>query len=341
MLPVTQEYVRLLSGIPPFRIDYSYLTGGYTPLSAPVLTGVALLLALAGGAAFAWRTPAWRLAGLGLLWVGVFLMPVSNLLPMMQYMAERFLYLPLLGWLLVLATLAWHLRPRVALPVAAALILFWGGLAGARAGIWSDEITLFGQSSQQTPRVPRVETNAVYAYFELPAVRRVFAVERQETALNVALAVRPGLQRGDWAAALPPLTQGHALLPDNAALLNGLAIARAQVGNYPAALAAFKALSERDPGNAAYLTNYGLACVDAKQFALARTTLTCALALQPQNATAWHSLASACWQQRDYAAAEDCFRRLVILEPNNPENARWQRLAHEKAATASREQRAN
>ena len=105
MLPVVPKYFRLLWGVPPFFIDYSYLPGGCRFWSPEVLAGLVLLIALALAGVIAGRKSGWELAGFGLLWTGLFLLPVSNLLPMLQYMAERFLYLPLIGWLIAFAAI--------------------------------------------------------------------------------------------------------------------------------------------------------------------------------------------------------------------------------------------
>jgi len=197
MLPVVPKYIRLLFGIPPFFIDYTYLKGGNALLSAPVLTGLVLLLGIAafcvwgllkrgspdpqrveaseGAAGRETRAPKFLLASLGLIWVGVFLLPVSNLLPMMQYMAERFLYLPLVGWLIALASLIWlYGRWRFALGLFGVVVLTWAALAWNRSWIWRDDVTLFVQSSQAIPQAARVKENAVAAIFELPQVKKVF-----------------------------------------------------------------------------------------------------------------------------------------------------------------------
>ena len=119
MFPVALEYWRLLWGIPPFCADYDFMVGmpPHPFLSGAVLGGVFLVLFFVALAAWLWRRPEWRMSAFGLVWLGLFLLPVSNLLPMMQYMAERFLYLPLMGFLLALGGVFLNfsrLRPRLA-----------------------------------------------------------------------------------------------------------------------------------------------------------------------------------------------------------------------------------
>ena len=102
----------------------------------------------------------------------LFLLPVSNLVPMMQYMAERFLYLPLMGFLLALGGVflncsRWLLATTVA---AAALVVVWTGSSLYRMGIWHDDITLFMRTELVLPGIKRVENNAVAAVFRLPQI---------------------------------------------------------------------------------------------------------------------------------------------------------------------------
>ena len=175
MFPVGAEYWRLLLGIPPFCADYNFMVGAppHPFLSGAVLGGVFLLLFFGALAAWLWRRPQWRMSAFGLVWIALFLLPVSNLVPMMQYMAERFLYLPLMGFLLALGGVFLNfsrLRPRLAAAAAAALIVIWTGASLNRMGIWRDELTLFVRTELEHPGIKRVEKNAVSAVLRLPQV---------------------------------------------------------------------------------------------------------------------------------------------------------------------------
>ena len=176
MLPVVPKYFRLLWGVPPFFIDYSYLHGGCRFGSPTVLGGLAFLIVLFLAGVIAWRKSGWELAGFGLLWTGLFLLPVSNLVPMLQYMAERFLYLPLIGWLIAFAAVASAFREKILVRmIVFVLLLLWAVMAWNRSWIWQDPVTLFVPSSQEGPHTQRVEDNAVSAIIHLPQVQRFFS----------------------------------------------------------------------------------------------------------------------------------------------------------------------
>ena len=165
-MPALTIYFRLLWGVPPFCIDYTEMRGHLAPFSLAVMTGAFVLALWAAATWAAWRDERYRLAAVGLLWLALFLLPVSNLVPMMQYVAERFLYLSLIGWLLALGGwLVWTPRRRASVGLAAALIAAWLPLSLAREGIWRDEVTLFVRSSQADPANKRLRENAVGRHF--------------------------------------------------------------------------------------------------------------------------------------------------------------------------------
>lgn len=161
MLAVVPEWVRLL--FLPLHLQSDYmpqelsLATGFGP---DQLLGTILLLALL---LLAWR--AWRPAPavtLGVLWIGLALFPVSNLLvPTGVLLAERTLFLPSAGAALGLgAALAWWraATPPLSLPAArltaACLLLLVAagmGRSALRQHIWRDNPTLFAQAVEDAP----------------------------------------------------------------------------------------------------------------------------------------------------------------------------------------------
>jgi tetratricopeptide (TPR) repeat protein len=331
MFPVVPKYLRLLGGVPPFRIDYSFLHGHEMWVSPEVLVGlvlVALAVVLAG---WLWRWPQGAVPALGLCWFGLFLLPVSNLIPMMQYMAERFLYLPLIGALIGLGALVLRLpRHRFSAALYALIILVWSGLAWNRSDIWKDELTLFVQSSLERPRTPRVEENAVAAIFNLPHMRAAFLPADPIRKVRVVRTPLP--PRLD--AVFNTLTEARRLFPDNENVLTALAILYAKTGQYPLAIGLFDAATRQSPTNSMYWTDLGQACVEAHQWIKAGTALTNALALETNNVEAWRASSSLFWQERDYPAALAAFKRLQQLEPGNAEHDYWIRRVEENLRAA-------
>jgi tetratricopeptide (TPR) repeat protein len=320
MFPVVPKYFRLLWGIPPFCIDYGFMQGGQSLLSPAVLGGLVLLLALAAGGLVAFR--GWhrgQLVGFGLLWAGLFLLPVSNLVPMMQYMAERFLYLPLIGWLLALCGLALVLpRRRLAFALALLLVTQWAASAWHRSWIWHDAVTLFVRSSQEGPKTSRIENNAVSAILKQTQVAKLFSYDPKTKLLDFKGLTDPSAREG----ALRTLETVAQIFPENSTLLSCLGICHA-AGNEPeAALPFFRKASELEPKNLAFARNYARAALDANKFAIARSALEAASRLAADDPPLLGLWLNYDWQTEDFAAAREVLVRLNRIAPS-AENDRW------------------
>ena len=329
MFPVVPKYLRLLCGGPPFRIDYTYLPGHNPIFSVQVMAGLALLLGLAGLAVYTWRRAGLRLISLGLLWTALFLLPVSNLVPMMQYMAERFLYLPLIGWLLAGGAVLRRLRhSRLALGIAIVLVLVWTPLARQRSSIWKDSLTLFVRSSQEGPRTLRMEQNAVYAIFHLPQIQALFRFDESRRQLETLPSISP--EKGE--RALATLMEAQRLFPRDENILIATGITQAQLGQPARAIPYFESATQVSPASAEGWSDLGLACLDTGQMDRAREALEKALALQPTRISTLRSATRLYWQTEDFPAALRVFEKLQQLEPENQDNERWIQEAKRKIA---------
>jgi tetratricopeptide (TPR) repeat protein len=239
MFPVASEYWRLLWGIPPFCADYDWMPGmpPHPFLSGAVLGGVLLVLFFGALAAWLWRRAEWRMAAFGLIWLGLFLLPVSNLLPMMQYMAERFLYLPLMGFLLALGCVFLdfsRVRPRLAAALAAALIVIWTGTSLNRMGIWREDLTLFVRTEFEHPGIKRVEKNAVSAVLRLPQVAM------GQTAKKLTPEQAKGI--------ITTLRRARQIYPENDKLTTQLGLTYAKIGRWREAVALLEMAVRQNPG---------------------------------------------------------------------------------------------
>ena len=318
MLPVVLKYFRLLWGVPPFFIDYKYLKGGYSPTSLEVAGGLGLLAALAAAGFFAWRRNALRAAGFGLLWTGLFLLPVSNLLPMMQYLAERFLYLPLIGWLLAAALLL-SLIPQRRIMVAAALglILVWGATAWNRSWIWKDSLTLFVSSSQDNPQAERMEHNAAAAVLGLPQIGRYYSWDENTD----RLIIHDRVDTASKEKVLQTLEEAHRILPKNHILIELLGITLATTGDPARAVPLFEQAARLKPRNADYWLNLARGALATSQFEKARSAAGKAASLSPDNAIVLGVLFEVQRRRQDYAAARETVLHWRKISPTD-ENAR-------------------
>ena len=240
MFPVAPEYLRLLCGIPPFCADYNFMVGAppHPLLSAGVLGGVCLVTFTGILTVWMWRRPDWRTTSFGLMWVALFLLPVSNIVPMMQYMAERFLYLPSMGFLLALGGAFLNFpRLRVAAAVTgAAIIAVWAGASLERMGIWRDNLTLFVRTEMEHPGIKRVERNAVSAVFSLPQI----AAWRASGTFSEAQAEQM----------ITTLQQARRIYPENDSLTTQVGMTYARIGRWKEAVGYLELASRQNPDSA-------------------------------------------------------------------------------------------
>jgi hypothetical protein len=319
MFPVVPEYFRLLWGIPPFCIDYSYMRGGWSFVSLGVLGGMLLLVSLAFIGFFSLRKGGNWLVGFGLFWTAVFLLPVSNVLPMMQYMAERFLYLPLIGWLFALTGFLLVLpHRRLLLSVNFLLIVLWAGTAWTRSWIWEDAVTLFVRSSQENPKTERVEENAVAAILKVPSVRNVFSYDPRKKLLTFRHTADPASQRN----ALQTSEAAYRLFPENTVTLSLYGINLAVCGEPEKALPFLERAAQQEPENVSYLLNLARAGLDAKRPEVSRGALEQASTLDSENAKVLQLRFRYYWDIEDYEAARESVARLNQLVPSD-ENRQW------------------
>jgi tetratricopeptide (TPR) repeat protein len=280
-------------------------------------------------ACWLWRREGWRLAAFGIAWVGLFLLPVANLIPMMQYMAERFLYLPLAGFLLALGAMAFNLPRRGLVGVMSGLvILVWTSFSIDRVGYWKDEVELFVRSSLDNPGCVRLHENAVIAVFNLPQMRYYFALDPATHKLVVADKFDP--EKAE--TVLRTLTNARNAFPTEHRITMALGIyceRRGEASNaIPLLELATRQGTERQGTNDPECwVELGKAYVAEKAFDRAQASYQTALELEATNRPALHAYADFCYERREFKLALPALQSLEKLEPTNVENTRRLREA--------------
>jgi tetratricopeptide (TPR) repeat protein len=196
--------LRLL--IAPFGLsaDRSYkqipLSGAGDPWALAALAAVAALIA--GAIARRRRDPLmFWCAG----FFGIALLPTSNLLfPIGAAMAERFLYLPSVGFAVAVAALLFRLAPRRAPAICAAVGLLFAGLTLARNPDWNDDLSLSTADLVSAPGSFRLHDMRAKALFERdPRGNLDAAIAEQEKAWEIERGLPPEL-----ASEFPPAYLG-------------------------------------------------------------------------------------------------------------------------------------
>ena len=152
----------------PFNIRPDYVITPSTGLDAASIVSWSLLAALAALAWFArHRHPTLTL---GLAWLGLTLVPVTNLVPIRTPMADRFLYLPsvgfcvIVGWLVVeggrAAKERWGVSAgRAVATLGTSVLVAWASITLTQNTIWRDDITLWSETARLEPDSHKAHLN--------------------------------------------------------------------------------------------------------------------------------------------------------------------------------------
>ena len=307
MTRVLAEYLRLLVWPHPLGVDFYYATR--FPTAGALGAGGALataawLAALLLGVGLLVRRP---VAGLGVLWIFVALLPVLNVVaPVGVLMAERLLYLPSAGFCLAAGdVLAGSLAPfpagprarRVATAILAGLTFALAALTArtvARNADWRDGIALWEAEIARAPHHPVVNNNLAVAYAGRGDHLR--ALERADAAL----------------AAAPRYWRAH--------VNRGISLQR--LGRLEAAEEAYLAAARIEPRAAEPPFFLGVLLLERGEPAEALAALERAEALGPSSPRTQHWKATALERLGRTDAARAALERAAALDPADAEARR-------------------
>ena len=145
------QYLKLMAYGGPYAVEYSVHPGG----AALVDWLPGALAAILGAGAFGWAVLARSrrtAATFGLGWWFVFIAPVSHLLvPVQNYAADRYLFLPSFGLLLAFSSLLLKFPRAVAWPLAAMALVVGSAWTIVQTPVWSSSDRLFENAVRVEP----------------------------------------------------------------------------------------------------------------------------------------------------------------------------------------------
>lgn len=271
-------------------------------LLAPAIAGIAALLLVTLFAVLVRRRWPWWLVGW--LWFVGTLVPMIGLIQSgTQQRADRYVYLPMLGLLLVMtASLPWHRWQTIkarwcSTSVATIIVLLLAIRAWDQVGTWHDSVTLFEHALDIDEHNHWAHLNAGLARQErgdLEAADRHYAA---------ALAIEPGYDlahynlgvlkydRGDLRGAASHFAQTLRLNPRMADAWVRLGILHGNTGRLDLAEQAFRTASEINPEHVEAWSNLGVLYEHQQDFRRARVAYQAALRIDPQFQAAREGLA--------------------------------------------------
>jgi tetratricopeptide (TPR) repeat protein len=260
-----------------------------TILDRGAVIGLLVLLALA---AAAWRyRRRFPLATFGFFCFLLLMAPTSSVLPIRDAVAERRLYLGMLGLLLIVMDIAGRIRlaPKVLAASCAVIALIAAGATRARAAIWSDPLTLWQDTARKSPDKARVRFQLGYTWsdrgrpdlavaeFEKTAQLKPPSWMKYNLLVDWALAYNA---QGRFDLALAKLREAAAM-ESTAHIYSQIGMVYAEQARWDEALEALATAEKLDPGFAMVYVYRGNIFLNQNRPAEAIPQYQRALALQP------------------------------------------------------------
>lgn len=235
----------------------------------------------------------------GVFWTFIALLPVSNILPVGEIAAERFLYFSSVG---SCVALGWVLAPRggagdlatgeptdkLRVTLGVAVVVLFAANTVDRNRDWSGELALWTKTVSQSPKSVNARMNLGKALFERGRV--------DEAAENFEAAV--------------------ALSPNYVEGLNSLGAAYAQMGRVEEAREAFRRLTLIEPKHAGGWFNLGYLLYRQGDLAGAEEALLKARAAEPYNPKTSYLLGLVAYRRRRLKDAERFWQETLRLDPS-------------------------
>ena len=212
------EYARLMVFPLDLVVDYGpAVIRPSTPTQFPFWAGLSVGAGVAVLSALAWRST--RLPALGLAWFAVAVSPVSNLVvPIAQWLAERFLYLPSVGfsvaiagvWMVVQRRATGHGR-SLSLTLAAATVLLLTARTWSRNATWRDTETVAATLMTEHPEAFRSQWLMGSALLEAGQIDAGIAALGRARDLNPN-AIEIHLELAEWHLRLGRVSEARSVL---------------------------------------------------------------------------------------------------------------------------------
>ena len=280
-------YIRLFIFPVGLNADYAY------PISRSILDRgaivglIGLLLLVACAVCFRKRYP---LAAYGFLTALILFAPTSSVVPIQDAVAERRLYLPMLGLLLVVLEFVrrWPARRAVVAGTAGLVLAVLALLCYQRNQVWASDVALWEDSAAKSPHNPR-------AHFQL------------------ALAL---YQQGRCDAAEPHFEAASKLGAPDARLFVDWALAEDCLNKPDRALEKLRLASANHPTAYAYAL-MGMIYGKQKNYERSLAFLDTALRLNPREDMAYFYRGNVFAATGDSAKAAEDYWRAVQINPDN------------------------
>ena len=244
------DYIKLL--ILPVKLCAFYITSVYTTVFHPkVLTGILLLAASLLSIPLVFKRS--KRISFFICWFFITILPVSNIVPLKALMAERFLYIPSIGFCVILAAVLRRQKKAIAMAAAVSIVVIYSLLTMARNEDWRSPVLL-------AKSVIRVSPQNTWGYSCLgsaylgdenykeaeKALKKAIALSQDYSSPKTALGFCY-IKSGKYNEAISLLEESLKLDPRNLETMNLLGVCYGSVKKYDEAIKQFENSIAVDP----------------------------------------------------------------------------------------------
>jgi tetratricopeptide (TPR) repeat protein len=283
------------------------------------------LVALLGAAVLLRNRAPLLVFGVG--WGCLALLPFCGFVFIYQGMAERFLYLGSIGFVVATVAAAALASPGLPRQASVAVLVLWGAWGAWRANLrvsdWTDPVRLYRNSLEATPRSASLYENLGFA------LRQAGDLDGALAAYGHALQLQPQYEqaiasigdieadRGQFARALQEYAAALRLRPDDPKVLLNNAVALEHLGQFAPAEEGFRHFLALQPAGSAAYVDLGSLYVTEHRISDAIRCFQQGIAANPQDADAYFDLAVVYQGSGQDTLALPLYRKVLALKPGD------------------------
>ncbi|MFH1778478.1 MAG: tetratricopeptide repeat protein [Candidatus Omnitrophota bacterium] len=175
VIKIMTFYIRLLFF--PYNLKADYLFQAANSLFEPaVLLGIIIMLLFLFLAIK--NVKKYTILSFSIIWFFITILPVSNIFPQGNIFAERYMYIPSVGFCIAMGFLfSWLLKKDIRMPhlnwkasvffVFFLIIIASGRVTFERNRVWNNDFTLWYDTAKAVPNSPRAHLNLANAYYKM------------------------------------------------------------------------------------------------------------------------------------------------------------------------------
>ena len=281
----------------------------------------------------------------GGMWFFLSLLPVCQIFPHHEIMAEHYLYIPMAGFAVVACVLFNYLlncNRRFAMALLVAVLLLFSFRTVIRNRDWRDSMTLWSKVLEVAPECARAHDDLGSVYFKqneyekaLYHYRKAVAIRPRHAIFHNNLGMALGAT-GDIDGAEKEFRKAINLDRDLAAAYNNLGIVFFNKAEYRQAAVLFRKSARMNPGSSKAWFNYGVSSFNSGNIKNAERAFHRAVKLNSKYAEAYKWLGRVQYRKGHYRQAMKSLKSALVLNPGYTEAYWFMALVLEKTGDTDR-----